>query len=81
MPTYNASLLEAALIGYQKRRAEIDAAITALEGRLGMRGKGDVPGPFVAAPRRKRRKLSAAARKRIAEAQRKRWAAYRKQRG
>lgn len=66
------SLPEAALLGYQSRRAEILTAIADIERQLG----GRAPAPITEqAGRRKRRPLSAAARKRMAAAQRKRWAA------
>lgn len=60
-------------------RSRLDAAIQALEGAgTSRRGRGRPPRsankPVGGAPRRKRR-MSAAARKRIAEAMRKRWAA------
>lgn len=74
------SLLTAALAGYQQQKAEVEAKIAeikkALGGRRATPGGGDAPGPFIKASRRGR--MSAAARKRIAEAQKKRWAAYRK---
>lgn len=74
MPKPDPSLLSAALVGYQHRLAEIDTQISQIKAALGGRavspdgGGGDVP----------RRRFSAAARKRIAEAQRKRWAAFRR---
>jgi hypothetical protein len=65
-------------------RSKLDAAIQALEGvgasvpgkRRG-RPLGTINKPAMGAPK-KRRTMSAAARKRIAEAMRKRWAAARK---
>ena len=80
MPKLDTDLLLAALVGYQHQRTEINAKIADIRKKLGGRsaqdgrGGGEVPGPFP----RKRRKMSAAARKRIGEAQRKRWQAYRK---
>jgi len=75
MPKPDLSLLEAALVGYRQRRAEIAAKIAELEQRLG----SDASGSLSEAPaRRKKRRISAAGRRRIAEAQRKRWAAVRK---
>ena len=66
-------------------RDKLNAAIAALQGtkRLGRPrkdsivagGHGDVPTPFA----KKRRKMSAAGRKKIKEAQLKRWAAVRKE--
>lgn len=71
------SLLHAALVGYQNQLTEIDRAMADIRKRLG----GRVNGTSAHAPARKtgRRPLSPAARKRIAEAQRKRWAAFHKQ--
>lgn len=75
----DAQLLQAALIGYQQRRAEIDAAIAAITASIdGHRG---VLPAVAGQPVRKRKPLSAAARKRIAAAQKKRWAAYHRQKG
>jgi hypothetical protein len=75
----NTSLLEAALVGYQSELARITAAIADLQKRMGKRGDGHVPGPFLKAPAaRQRHRISAEGRARIAEAQRKRWAAAKK---
>ena len=82
MPQPDTSLLTAALAGYQHQLAEIDSKIAqikeALSGRRALAtpdgGGGDIPSPFA----KRRRRMGAAARKRIADAQRKRWAAYRK---
>jgi len=77
MLSKDASLLQAALVGYQQRRAEIDRAIAEINAKLG--GK-IIASPALDGQRARRRKpLSAAARKRIAAAQKKRWAAYHKQ--
>ncbi len=67
------SILRAALTGYQAERDRIDAAMAAIRLRFGQKADG----PSLA-PARPKRKLSVAARKRIAAAQKKRWAAYRK---
>ena len=73
----DSSILEAALIGYQHQRDEIDVKMAEIRRQIG----GQAPqastsaGP-VEAPRR--RVLSAAARKRISAAQRKRWAEFKK---
>ena len=72
------SILEAALFGLEQQKAEIDAKTAEIRRRL--RGLGSVaaaksePAPAAA---RAKRVLSPAARKRIAAATRKRWAAYR----
>jgi hypothetical protein len=78
--TNDTSFLEAALVGYQAEAARISAAIADLQKRLGKRGgTGDVPGPFPKAPAaHKKHRISAEGRARIAEAQKKRWAAAKK---
>jgi hypothetical protein len=73
------SILEAALLGLEQQKTEIDAKTAEIRRRL--RGLGNVAAakPEAAAPAgvRAKRVLSPAARKRIAAATRKRWAAYR----
>ena len=70
-------LLEAALVGLQHQRDRIDAKITEVRGILDGTAcsrsatQSAAPGP-------KRRTMSPAARRRIAAAQRKRWAAFHK---
>jgi hypothetical protein len=64
-------LLEAALYGLEHKRREMDQRILELRGRL---GGGRTGAAASASGGRKKRTMSAAARKRIAEAQRKRWA-------
>src|SRR6516165_4033201 len=72
----DSEFLAAALIGYQQRRAEIDGKIAALRQQLGgswaivPAGSSDGTRPV------RKRTMSAAGRKRIAEAQRKRWKAF-----
>jgi hypothetical protein len=74
-------LLEAALIGLERQRESITEKMRVLRARLGIRDRGqvasvaDMVSPDGAVPPRKRRRMSAAARGRIAAAQRKRWAA------
>ena len=70
--------LQMALIGYQSQLSEINAKMQEIRRRLGGaraaandRGRGDIPGPV-------KRVLSAAARRRIVAAQKKRWAEHRK---
>src|SRR6516165_5367061 len=69
--------LQMALIGYQSQLAQINAKMEELRRRLrGTRVSGgghDVLGSFL-----RKGVMSAAGRKRIAEAQRKRWAAFHK---
>lgn len=73
MPQLDTSLLTAALAGYAHQHAEIEAKIAGIKKQLGRRTSPDA----TRSPA-KRRKMSAAARKRIGDATRKRWAAYRK---
>ena len=76
----NTSLLQAALIGYEAQVASINSAIEDLQRQLGQRTSrraARTAFPALSGAPRKRR-LSAEARARIAEAQRKRWAAYRR---
>ena len=81
----NTEILEAALAGLESQRQRIDEQIAAVRQMLGRRGPGrpvaasaDGP-PTKTVPVRKKRKMSAAARKRIAAAQKRRWADFRKQ--
>src|SRR5262245_58453526 len=73
-------ILQVALIGLTSRLNETDAAIARIRAQLGQRGprrpSATSDGMGHAAP--KRQTMSAAARKRIGEATRRRWEAYRK---
>jgi hypothetical protein len=76
-------ILKCALIGFEKRRGEIDAAMAEIQKQLAGRRQHElVPGtsnggsPVATAPRKRR--MSAAGRRAIAAAQRKRWAAVRR---
>jgi hypothetical protein len=72
--TADTSLLEAALIGFQQMRRNVEEKIDGIRRQL----SGD--GTQAAAPSQTgRRPLSPAARRRIAAAQRKRWAAIKSQ--
>jgi len=73
------SLLQAALIGYEAQVQKINGAIEDVQRQLGRRSlkARSSAGPASTNARRKRH-LSAEARARIAEAQKKRWAAYRR---
>jgi hypothetical protein len=73
-PKLDRSILEAALIGLQHARAEIETKMTEVRQQLGEGAAQDGTQPA-----RKKRVLSAAARRRIAAAQRRRWAAVRKE--
>lgn len=71
------SLIEAALVGYQEELKQIDEKMKALRQRIheaGGNGSNGLKG--AAAGQEKKSRLSPAARRRIAAAQRKRWAAY-----
>jgi hypothetical protein len=72
------NILRAALIGYQSELDRIARAIGDIRARLG--GGGNSPTRFTE-PAKKRWNMSAAARKRIGAAQKKRWAAFHKQNG
>lgn len=78
----NDMLLEAALEGLQLQKNRIEEQIRQVRRTLGGRGAATAPQPSSEAALKKRRrgrkKLSAEARKRIAAAQTKRWAEYRK---
>jgi hypothetical protein len=64
--------LEMALIDYEAERQKIDAAMAAIRKQV----DGHAAAPVVDGARRPKRAMSAAARRRIAAAQRKRWAAF-----
>jgi hypothetical protein len=71
MPTsFDSSTLQAALVGYQHQLIAITQKIAEIRRRLGGR-------PMSSGVNGTKRVLSAAARKRIAAAQKARWAAYR----
>jgi hypothetical protein len=75
-------ILEAALIGFQHRRDQIEEKIAALRSQIGapaVRQTFSHNAAAESAP--KKRTMSAAARKRIALAQKKRWAAYKAEHG
>jgi hypothetical protein len=85
--TPNQEILEAALQGLEAQKQKLDeqiAQVRSLLRRRGGRPSKSTPGSNAATPsapangRRKKRVLSAEARKRIAAAQKKRWAAFRK---
>jgi hypothetical protein len=68
----NDEILNAALIGFEKQKADLSARIAELKQMLG--GGAKEPAAQAAAPARKRRKLSAAGRKAISQAAKRRWA-------
>jgi hypothetical protein len=73
MPTkLDNEILESAIEGFEAQKKRIDVRIAEIRQRL---TGGSAEPAAGAEPGRKRRKVSAAGRKRMAEAQRKRWAA------
>lgn len=74
MKNNDQALLEAALIGYQHQLDQIQAKMADLRQELG--GKLPAAEPKSANVSGRKRHMSAAARKRIAAAQKKRWAEY-----
>ena len=72
------SILEAALIGLEQQKAQIDAKMAEIRRRI-RTGGGAAISESAAPGRRAKRVLSPAARKRIADATKKRWALYRAQ--
>jgi hypothetical protein len=62
----DASLLQAALVGYEQMKREVEAKITSIRNSLGSGRATEVPASG--------RTMSASARKKIATAQKKRWA-------
>jgi hypothetical protein len=69
-------IISAAILGFEEQKRLIDSQIGDLRALL--TGQSAETAPTVEPATRKRRKMSAAGRARIAEAQRKRWAASRK---
>ncbi|MGO9012569.1 MAG: hypothetical protein ACLQPN_20930 [Bryobacteraceae bacterium] len=77
MPTkLTNEIIAAAIEGFESQKTQLNAQIASLRQMLSGRPAGTAIAPQPA--RRKRRKMSAAGRARIAEAQRKRWAATKK---
>jgi len=72
------ALLEAALTGLETQKARIEEYISSVRSQLGVRGPGR-PKQAITEPLTvtKKRRLSAAGRKRVGEAARRRWAAVR----
>src|ERR1035438_2800772 len=69
-------IITAAIVGFEQQKLQIDTQIAELRAMLS--GGSNEPAATPKAPTGKRRKMSAAGRKAIAEAQRKRWAAAKK---
>jgi len=75
----NADILRYALTHLEQERDAIQAKINHIYSQLGQKVSAPAASAPVAAPgKRKRRPLSASARKRIGAAQKKRWAEHRK---
>ncbi len=72
------STLQMALVGYQMERQKIDDKIRQIEARLGGKQAGFAAPAGQPRTKSAKRVLSPDARKRIAAAQRKRWAEHRK---
>ena len=74
MPTHKLTpeIITAAIVGFEQQKLRIDAQIAELRAML-LGGRTE-PATTLEVPKSKRRKMSAAARKRIGDAQRKRWA-------
>jgi hypothetical protein len=70
------TILEAALEGLERRLAETNSRISEVKRLLAGRTPAAAPAAATRAPRKKRT-MSAAARKRIAEAQKRRWEQFR----
>src|ERR1035437_9539140 len=75
-PRLTNEIIIAAILGFESQKTKIDAQIAELHSMLPAAPAKSATTPI--APKRKRRKMSAAGRKAIADAQRKRWAAARK---
>src|ERR1019366_9941154 len=78
MPTHEltAEIINAALEGFEQQKLRIDAQIAEL--RQMLQGGPTATAATPEVPKGKRRKMNAAARKRIGDAQRKRWAESKK---
>src|SRR5262249_43381366 len=73
LPKLPTEVVNAAILGFEEQKRRIDAQIAELRAML-IGAPAEVPEPHTA-KKRGRRRMSAAGRKAIAEAQRKRWAA------
>src|ERR1035437_8790974 len=79
MPTHKLTpeIITAAIVGFEQQKLRIDAQIAEL--RQMLTGTPTATAAAPEAPKGRRRKMSAAARKRIGDAQRKRWAESKKE--
>src|ERR1035437_8059168 len=72
--------LQMALIGYEAERQKIEATMAGIRSQLGLHSRGaSAPAKTPTSEAKPKHRMSAAGRARIAEAQRKRWAASKKQ--
>src|SRR5450759_2685666 len=71
-PKLTNEIITAAIVGFEAQKTRIDDQIAELRAMLS--GSSAEPAATPEVPKGKRRKMSAAARKRIGDAQRKRWA-------
>ena len=78
MPKLDRNTLEAALVGLEAQRDKLEQQIAQVRRAIGG-GTKTVAKPVAPIAGRKKRTMSAAARTRIAAAQKKRWANFRKQ--
>jgi hypothetical protein len=79
MPTkLTNEIIHAAIVGFEQQKLRIDAQVAELRAMLSGSPAEPAATSEVPTGKRKRRKMSAAGRKAIAEAQRKRWAASKK---
>ncbi len=76
-PAEDLMTLQMALVGYEIERQKIDERIKEIQAKIGKRRPAAAAGPAMEEAPRKR-VLSAEARKRIALAQKRRWAEHRK---
>jgi hypothetical protein len=76
-PKLTTEILTAAILGMEAQKEKLDAKIAELRSLL-TGGSAETPAAAQEPAKRKRRKMSAAGRKAIAEAQRKRWAESKK---
>ena len=75
MPTrLTNEIIAAAILGFEEQKRHIDIQIAEL--RAALSGSSTAPASTPEGPRGKRRKMSAAGRKAISEATKKRWAAF-----
>ena len=76
--TLDSATLQAALVGYQRQLEEIQAKMSELRRRLGTRTNGSIAVKTVRTQPRRKHRMSAEGRARIAAAQRARWAKAKK---